>query len=208
MKILFLGKAGSGKGTYSEMLSREFKIPKFNSGDILRDEIKKGTELGKEISSYIDKGNLAPIDIILKLINKYLSDIENFILDGFPRNLEQVKLFKTNFDVIFYLKCSDIIILRRLVNRRICPKCNKSYNLITIPPKKEGLCDVCGSRLVKRIDETKEAIKKRLEIYEKETLPLINYYGKKGNLIEINGDREINIVYNEIKSYLKKLINK
>lgn len=208
MKILFLGKPGSGKGTYGDMISKEFKIPKFNSGDILRDEVKKGTELSKSISSYINKGNLVPGDMILKLIKNSIEDKKDFILDGFPRRLVQEKLLKINFDIIFYLRCSDSVIMRRLINRRICPKCNKGYNLITIPPKKEGVCDVCGSRLVKRIDETKIAIKKRLEIYKKETMPLINYYKKKDNLIEIDGNREIKIVYNEIKTYLSKIINK
>lgn len=208
MKIIFLGKPGSGKGTYAQMLSEEFGIPKFVTGDLLRDEAKKKTKLGIKISSYINKGNLAPAEIVVELMEKKIKNKRDFIIDGFPRSLKQFDLFKTEVDIVFYLNCSNKEVIKRLTNRRICSKCNKIYNLITNPPKQKQICDICGSKLIIREDETKEAIKQRLKVYKKETLPVIETYRKKGNLIEIDGNRRIDIVYNEIKSYLKRLNNK
>lgn len=203
MKIIFLGKPGSGKGTYAQMISKEFKIPMIATGDLLREEIKNKTEFGVEIENKISKGEYIEDEKIINLIEKTLQNNETFILDGFPRTLNQANSLKVNLDFVFYLNCSDSAIMRRLINRRICSKCNKVYNLITNPPEKEGICDVCNSRLVKRIDENKEAIKLRLKVYKQETIPVVEFYKNQKNLIEINGDREINVVYNEIKSYLK-----
>ncbi len=205
MKIIFLGKPGSGKGTYAQMLSQELKIPKFVMGDLLREEIKKGTRLGKEIASYIDKGNLAPAEIVVRIITSKIKNKKNFIIDGFPRSLEQLNLFKENIDIVFYLNCYDKEIIKRLINRRTCTKCNRVYNLITNPPKEKGKCDVCGGKLIIRKDETKEGIKQRLRVYKKETFPVIEHYRKKGVLIEIDGNKPINVVYKKIKSYLKNL---
>jgi len=208
MKIIFLGKPGSGKGTYAQMLSEEFGIPKFVAGDLLRKEVRGKTKLGKLIAGYIDKGNLAPAEIVVKLMEKNIKNKKDFIIDGFPRSLEQLNLFserKIRIDVVFYLNCSDEEVIKRLINRRTCIKCNKVYNLVTNPPKEEGKCDVCGGKLVIRKDETKEGIKQRLKVYKKETLPVIEYYRKKGILVEINGNKPINVVYKKIKSYLKNL---
>ena len=208
MKIIFLGKPGSGKGTYAQMISEEFNIPKITTGDLLRDEIKNKTELGKEIKDKISKGLYVDDDKVINLIKNAVKGKKDVIIDGFPRTLKQTELFKEKIDIVFYLKCSGSEIMRRLINRRICVKCDRVYNLITNPPKKEGICDICGSKLVKRIDETKEAIKQRLKVYEKETLPVIEFYKKEGSLIEINGDREINVVYKEIKNYISSKINR
>lgn len=207
VKIAFLGKPGSGKGTYAEMLSKEFKIPRIKTGDLLREEIEKKTKFGKILSKYIDKGNLAPSEIVIKIVNKHLKNKKNIIFDGFPRKLDEVGAVK-NIDLVFHLKCSDKEMIKRLINRRTCSRCDKVYNLITNPPKKKGICDVCKGKLIIRRDETREGIKKRLKLFKKETMPVINYYKKKRKLIEINGDRPINDVYNEIKIYLKNIINK
>lgn len=203
MKIVFLGKPGSGKGTYAEMLSKELNIPTIVTGDLLREEIKKKTELGKEAEEIIKKGGYIDDKRIISMIKKAVIGKEGYILDGFPRTLGQAEEFKEKIDIVFYLNCSDKTIMRRLINRRICSKCGKVYNLVTNPPKKEGICDECCSKLVKRIDETKDAVEQRLKIYAEETEPLIQYYKKKGNLVEINGDRNIDIVYDEIKNFLK-----
>jgi len=204
MKILFLGMQGSGKGTQVELLSREFNIIKVVAGDLLREEKAKETKLGKEIADYIDKGNLVPDEIIYRLIKEKINGNENYIIDSFPRTMEQVKLSKDiKFEKVIYIKIPDEIVLDRLQGRLTCKNCSSVYHLKYNKPKINGRCDNCNSQLYVRDDETKEAISKRLECYKRETLHVVEYYKKKGIINEINGDREIEEIYKDIRKLFK-----
>ena len=164
MRLMLLGPPGSGKGTYAQMLEKEFHIPKISTGDILREYAKKGDKLGNEINS-----------LIIKIVNEYLSDKKDFILDGFPRTLNQAKGFNRLEDVI-YITSSEKSIIERLMLRVQCERCHHVYNFKTNPTKKEGRCDYCNNKLYRRSDETPKVIKDRLKVYERETFPLVKYY--------------------------------
>lgn len=201
-----MGKTGSGKGTYAQMLEEELKIPKITQGDLLREEKRKKTKLGLKIQKYIDKGVLVPIEINIKILKKRLSKCKKgFILDGFPRSMEQLRELEkiTDIDKVIYITSSDSIIIKRLSGRRTCKKCERIYHIKNNPPKVEGKCDICSSELYIRADETKKAIKKRLEIYKKETKPVVYYYRKKGFFVKINGNRSIKEVFEDIRKLFK-----
>lgn len=206
MKIILMGKAGSGKGTYAQMLEEEFKIPKISMGDLLREEIDKKTNLGLEVQEDINKGILVTVKIIMKILRKRLDQCDKgFILEGFPRNMDQVEELEkiTKIDKVIYITSSDEMILKRLIGRRQCKSCNRVYHIKTNPPKIQGKCDICGSDLYIRDDETKEAIKKRLEAYKKETKPVIDYYRKKGLLVKIDGEGAAKEVFKDIRKLFK-----
>lgn len=206
MKILFLGKPGSGKGVYSQRLRDDFKFNIISTGELLRKEIRKKSKLGLKIKKRLEQGLFANDKIVFELLLKAIKGKKFYILDGFPRDLKQAKLFKEKIDKVIYLDVSDKNVIERLGNRVICSKCSRIYNLLTIKPKKKGICDLCGSKLIKREDE--KFVRKRLQVYKKETKPLIDYYNKKKLLKKFNGNRHYKIIYKEIKSYIKKLINK
>jgi len=206
MKIVLMGKTGSGKGTYAQMLEEELKILKISTGDLLREEKKKRTKLGLEIKKYVDKGLLVPDKIIIKLFRKRLSRCKGgFILDGFPRNMSQVESLEqiTKIDRVIYITSSDKIVIERLAGRRQCKKCGRVYHIKNILPKVKGKCDICGGKLYIRTDETKEVIKKRLATYKKETKPVIDYYRKKGLLVKINGEGAAKEVFEDIRKLFK-----
>ena len=205
MIIALLGPPGTGKGTYAQMLQDEFKIKKIVTGDLCRNEKAKGTKLGKEIASYIDKGNLVPSNIIIKLIEKNLEGVNDAVLDGFPRSVEQAELFKGKLDKVYYINSSDEVAVERLGGRRTCRKCNRIYHIKNNPSKVEGKCDFCNGELYVREDETEEVIKERLREYKKQTAPVIEFYRKKGILAEINGDRFFKEVYKDIRKLYKEL---
>jgi adenylate kinase len=213
MKIIILGPPGSGKGTYSSRLAPKLNIPHISTGDIFRDEIKEQTELGKRIENIIKSGELVSDDIVIEVINKRLNqeDTKNgFILDGFPRTLKQAEgLDKIRkIDVAINLVVSENIIIQRLSNRRICKKCGGIFNILTLKPKQEGICDDCGGELYQRKDDTIEVIKERIELYEKQTQPLIDYYRNKGILTNIECDEaaiEPQIIIDKIMETLNSL---
>lgn len=194
MVIIMLGAPGTGKGTVASILTEKLEIPQVSTGDIFRKNIKEGTELGKIANSYISKGNLVPDDVTIKIVKDRLKqkDVEKgLILDGFPRTVEQAdaleKILQENnkkVDIVVNLTTPEEEILERIVNRRICSNqdCKAIYNVIMNPPKKEGICDKCGSKLIQREDDTAETVKSRLETYYNLTSPLIEYYEKKGVL--------------------------
>jgi len=181
MKIILLGPPGSGKGTYASRLSGLLNIPQIATGDIFREEIKKQTELGKKIEEIVKSGELVPDDIVIDVIKKRLDqdDAKNgFILDGFPRTLEQAEELSkiTKIDIVINLIVPEDIIIQRLSTRRICRKCGAVFNTITLKSKVEGICDECKGELYQRKDDTLEVIKERINIYERQTEPLIKYY--------------------------------
>lgn len=197
MNIIMLGAPGAGKGTISSQIEEKYKLPHISSGDIFRANIKENTELGKLAKSYIDKGALVPDDVTINMMIDRLSkdDCKNgFILDGFPRNNEQAKkldeaLAKSNskIDCTILVDGDDDQIAKRLSGRRVCEKCGESYHIQFMPPKKDGICDKCGSTLIHRKDDTEEVIKDRLKTYHEQTQPLIDYYNAKGLLKTISG---------------------
>lgn len=202
MKLLFVGPQGSGKGTQAKIISDKFRIPDISMGGLLRDA--KG-DLKKEIDFYINKGQLAPPEIVVEALKQRIEqeDCKNgFVLDGFPRSEEQVRLSKgiIDFDRVILIDISDEEAMRRLGSRLTCKKCGGVFNKITNPPKEENKCDDCGGELFVRDDDKPEAIKKRLEIYHKETKPVLEYY----EFIRINGAQEINKISKDI---LKELEN-
>ncbi|HDM43608.1 MAG TPA: adenylate kinase [Candidatus Woesearchaeota archaeon] len=184
MIIVFFGPPGSGKGTIASIVKKELGIPHISTGDLLREEVKKGTELGIKAKSYMDRGELVPDDLVLEVLKRRIEkpDCKNgFILDGYPRNVEQAKTLDRMFkiDYIFNFVLSEEEIIKRLSNRRVCPKCGAIYNLISMPPKTPGICDKCGAALIQRDDDKPQAIRERLEVYKKQTEPVLEYYGDR-----------------------------
>lgn len=194
--LIFIGAPGAGKGTLSDILAEQYSLAHISTGDILRAEISKGTELGKKAQAYVTSGGLVPDEIVADMVAKRLSekDCENgFILDGFPRTLKQAELLDKalakstrKIEKVVLFEADRDLILQRLTARIICKKCNANYNKIFSPPKKEGVCDKCGGELYQRPDDTLEKAKYRLEIYEQQTAPLIPYYKERGLLAVID----------------------
>ena len=205
MKIIFLGAPGSGKGTHATRVKTELGIPHISTGDIFRENIKGGTPLGVLAKSYIDKGALVPDDVVIKIVEDRLSreDCKNgFILDGFPRTIYQAEALKkiATIDVVINLVVDDEAIVKRVVGRRMC-RCGETYNVAFL----NGVttCAKCGAELYQREDDKEETVKSRLEVYHKETAPLIDYYRKEGLLKDVDGSQGIEAVYNDIMKVLK-----
>ncbi|MEM1557138.1 MAG: adenylate kinase [Thermoproteota archaeon] len=189
MRIVILGPPGSGKGTYSSRLAIRLGIPHISTGDIFREEIKSGSELGISISGYVSSGKLVPDDVVNMVMEKrlYKEDCrKGFILDGYPRTVNQAEFLDkvSKVDVVVNLNVPDEVIVRRLSSRLICRNCGAIYNKITLPPKVNGICDKCGGVLYQREDDKPEVIKERIEIYKEEVKPLLEYYRKKGIVLD------------------------
>ena len=191
MHAIIFGPPGAGKGTYASLLEKKLGIVKLSTGDMVRDEIKKGSELGKKIKTYYDQGKLVPDEIIIEMLKKriYQEDCKRkgFILDGFPRTIQQSQALDkiTKIDVIINLKVPDWVIIERLSNRRVCKKCGAIYNLKYLKPKIDGVCDKCGGKLIQREDDKPEVIKERIRIYEKQSKPVLDYYRGKLPFVEV-----------------------
>ena len=209
MKIIILGGPGAGKGTQSKKISKKYGIPRLSSGDKLRAEIKKNSEIGKEVKELVAAGHLVPDQLVIEMVEEELKK-ENYkngyILDGFPRTLVQAReLDKSdNIDAVIYISVSDDVLIKRLSGRRICQKCSKTYNLVFYPPEKAGICS-CGANLTQREDDKEEVVKKRIETYHKQTSPLINYYEQASLLREIDGTGTIDEIFAKISKILDKI---
>ena len=193
MRIVMLGPPGAGKGTYASRMTVALGVPHISTGDMVREVIKAQTQLGMKIKEYSDKGGLVPDGIIVQLLANRLAkpDCEKgFILDGFPRTIRQAKALDgiSKIDVVINLNVPDEIIIARLSNRIVCRKCEAIYNLLTLKPKREGICDNCGGELYQREDDKPEVIQERLDVYRKKTEPLIEYYRTKGILRDVHCD--------------------
>lgn len=208
MRVVLLGPPGAGKGTQAVMLSERLNFLHLSTGDILRENVKEGTKIGKVGKSFMEKGELVPDDIVIQMMLEKIkaSDKDrNFILDGFPRTTYQAKkmdseLEKLNLPInlVIYFKTSIDTVIFRLTGRRLCKNCGANYHIINMPPKKQGVCDRCNGELYQRKDDEEETIKKRLDVYNTQTKELIDYYRDKKILREISGDLEAGKVYEEL----------
>jgi len=213
MNIIILGPQASGKGTQADLLVKKYGLFYLEMGQILRDLTDKKDESGEKIASFINQGRLVPDEIIMEVLSRFLTQTnfqKGILFDGFPRNLPQAELFQkelekqqTKIDKVIFLKISTQESLRRLSGRRHCPCCGRDYNLVTMPPKQGETCDDCGCQLVSRQDETPEIIQQRLAAYHQETTPVIDFYRKLGILLEINGERSIEAIHQEILQNLE-----
>ena len=193
LNIVLLGPPCVGKGTYAGILSKKYSIPHISTGQIFRDEIKKQSELGKKVESFISKGDLVPDDITIEVVKVRLKEGDckkGFLLDGFPRTIPQAEALEkiTKIDKVLNFVASEKTITERLSWRRTCSKCGAIYHLKNIPPKVDGICDKCGGKLYQRSDETPKAIKVRMKEYDKKTKPLIDFYKKKKLLTNIDAN--------------------
>ena len=194
MRIILLGPPGSGKGTYASRLSPILGIPHISTGDIFREEIKNKTELGRLTENYLKHGILVPDKIVMDVVRKRLERTDakkGFIFDGFPRTINQADELEniSKIDKVINIVVSDDIVIKRLSARRQCSKCGEIYNILFLKSKKEGICDRCGGHLFQRKDDAPEVIKERLEVYKKQTEPLISYYKKRKLLTDVVNEK-------------------
>ncbi len=213
MRLILLGPPGAGKGTHAVDLSKLFHVPHISTGEILRDAVKRGTDTGLKAKAFMNKGELVPDAVVVGIVAERLKDEDcqaGFLLDGFPRNMVQARdLDETlaehgsRVEKALYLATDTGVILRRLTGRRVCKSCNAVYNVVTLPPKTEGLCDACGGPLVQRQDDQEKTVLNRLAVYERETKDLITYYKDRGILQTLNGNLEREEGFREIVQVLK-----
>ena len=204
MKLALLGPPGSGKGTVAERLVHEYNFAYIYAGGMLREEIKKGTVLGKNIKSFLGRGDLVPNQIVVDMVHDALKRKTHYILDGFPRSLEQIKLMKTDsfVDVALYLDVAEKEVIKRFAGRRMCEQGLHSYHVSILPPQKPGICDHDGSKLVRRIDDQPKVIRERFRVYRRETAPVVEYYKKKGILKRVDASGMPEGVYAMVKRVL------
>lgn len=213
MNLVLLGPPGSGKGTLAKLLSSELNIPHISTGDILREEAKLGTFLGKKVKLFMEKGELVPDQIILEVMKKRIrkSDCQKgFLLDGFPRTTTQalglddmLKSWTKNIDLVLKFDVSDDCVFRRLGGRLICSGCGADFNLYSKPPQKDLVCDFCGSQLYQRPDDVQEVILNRLKVYKEQTVPIEEYYNKQGKLRRVAGELDPGLILKNVLNILQ-----
>lgn len=190
MKILLIGPPASGKGTLGKILSQEWNLPLINTGKLLR-EVSENSIWYQPVHDSMNNGLLAPNKIVGGLLKEYIEDShyeKGYILDGWVRQLDDLESFDPQPDLVIFLNISEEVSKKRILNRRVCEKEGHVYNLISLPPKKEGICDIDGSKLIKREDDSLDVFEKRYEEFVSKTIPVVKYYKEKGKLIEINAE--------------------
>ena len=203
-KVVLLGPPGCGKGTQAEKMGDDLGYVKLSTGDMLREAVRNQTELGLKAKTYMDAGGLVPNDLIIGLMKEKIEGLDKIILDGFPRTVEQADALaeQIDIDIAINIDVPDEELVSRLTQRRSCPECNAVYHLSNKPPAKEGVCDRCGAALYQRDDDKEETVKNRLEVYRKNTFPLIEYYEKRGKLVTIPGVGDISKIYMAVRENL------
>ncbi len=218
LRILIFGPPGSGKGTRARLISRLLNIPVITIGDMLREEVSRETEVGLRAKEYMDRGELVPDELVIRLIEERLRKADcskGFILDGFPRNLNQAEALDrmlreigVKLDLVLNVVVDPEVVVERLTLRRWCPKCGAIYNLKYDPPKVDEICDECGARLIQRSDDREEVVRRRLKVYEEQTKPVLQRYIERGLVREIRGDIPIEEIPREVEKviqlYLKR----
>lgn len=214
MRLVLLGPPGAGKGTQASVLCKNFNLLHISTGDLLREAVKNNTAIGMQAKTYMNKGELVPDEIVAKMITDKLqmSHVEGgFILDGFPRTQKQAKILdealsslNRPLDMVIYFDTKEETILNRLTGRRICRNCGKIFHVVNMPPKQEDVCDACGGELYLRDDDKVSTIKNRIEVYNRQTKELIDYYQAKNLLKEASGDLEVNELFSVLKNIFKE----
>lgn len=212
MKIIMLGAPGAGKGTQAKMIAEKYAIPHISTGDIFRANIKNGTELGMEAKKYMDQGQLVPDELTVKILLDRVAKedcVNGYVLDGFPRTIPQAEVLdealaklEESIDFAINVDVPDENIVRRMSGRRACVGCGGTYHIEHVPPKKEGICDVCGQELILRDDDKPETVLNRLKVYHDQTQPLIDFYTAKGVLKEVDGTVDMKDVFDAIVAIL------
>ena len=216
MRIILLGPPGAGKGTQSKRLAEELSLPHISTGDILRQNVKDSTPLGRQAKDFMDKGLLVPDELVADMLSKRFNEPDvkiGFILDGYPRNISQAKTLedmlkekKMEIGLVVYLDTSDTVIIQRLTGRLVCEKCGMNFHVKNMPPKTKGICDNCGGALYQRSDDREATVRRRLNVYKNEVSSLIKYYEEKKKLHRLSADGDPGIVLKQIVS-LSKLCN-
>jgi len=214
MRIVLLGPPGAGKGTQAKILCKKLNEPHIATGDLLRENVKQATGLGKEAKDFMDRGLLVPDDLVAKMLICRFKEPDvkqGFILDGYPRNINQAKQLdemlneiNSKIDFVIYLDASESTIIQRLSGRMVCGVCQANFHIKNMPSKVPGICDNCGGKLYQRSDDSEDTVKKRIEVYRKETHSLIRYYEAKQKLHRLSADKDPEIVLDEILELAKK----
>jgi adenylate kinase len=214
MQIVLFGPPGAGKGTQAKLLSQENNIPHVSTGDILRENVKNNTPLGQKAKTYMDKGELVPDKVLIDIIKDRLQKNDcrkGFILDGFPRTIPQAEALDViledinkRLDIVLNVEVSEVALVKRLSGRRICRACGASFHVTFNPPKVVDVCDSCGGELYQRNDDAESAIQNRLKVYTNQTAPVLEYYKKAGILKDIDGEKDIEEVFSDLRASLVK----
>lgn len=215
MKLIFLGPPGAGKGTQSIKIATHFNITHISTGDIFRSAVSEGTQLGNEAKKYMDKGELVPDNVVIGIVVERLkrNDVKNgFVLDGFPRTIKQAEALDEELDLnginaVVELTVSEKELISRISGRRVCKSCGKNYHVKFNPPKNDALCDDCSGDVFQREDDKVDTVIKRIDVYNNQTSPLSEYYKNNNRLVQINGEREVNIIQKDIINQLNNLKN-
>ena len=204
--LVFLGPPGAGKGTQAKRLANDLGLVHISTGDILREAVKNQTPLGKKAKEYMDRGELVPDDLIIALIEEVMPPEGGVIFDGFPRTIAQAEALDRmlsrkglKLDAVVLFDVPDEVVVERLSGRRVCPSCGAVYHIKFNPPKEDEICDRCGAKLIQREDDREEVVRNRLEVYRKQTAPLIEYYEGKGILIRLDASKDIEEVYQQLR---------
>ena len=199
MRLVFVGPPGVGKGTYATAVSQRCGIPHISTGDMIREEIKRGTELGKRLREYVERGALVPDELVTEMLRQRLQQDDcrrGFILDGYPRTLKQAEELDkiTTIDLVLNFVASDEVIIDRISGRRICRRCGAIYHVKYMPPKVPGVCDKCGGELYQREDDKPEVVKKRLAVFREQLAPVLDYYRRRGLLVDVDASEQAEVV--------------
>ncbi|MBV5130917.1 adenylate kinase [Staphylococcus haemolyticus] len=215
MNIILMGLPGAGKGTQASEIVKKFPIPHISTGDMFRKAIKDETDLGKEAKSYMDRGELVPDEVTVGIVKERISEDDakkGFLLDGFPRTIDQAEALNDimselgrNIDAVINIEVPEEELMNRLTGRRICEKCGTTYHLVFNPPKVDGICDIDGGKLYQREDDNPETVSNRLNVNVKQSKPILEYYNEKGVLINIDGAKDIDDVTKDVIDILDQL---